>query len=36
MYIERNLIMYAQRKSLSNNYSVTTTLTFINFNQIKF
>jgi hypothetical protein len=36
MYIERNLAMYLKCKSLSNNYSVTTTLTLINFNQIKF
>jgi hypothetical protein len=36
MYIERNLTMYLKSKSLSNNYSVTTTLTLINFNQIKF
>jgi hypothetical protein len=36
MYIERNLTMYLNCKSLSNNYSETTTLTLINFNQIKF
>ena len=36
MYIERNLTMYSKSKSLSNNYSETTTLTLINFNQIKF
>lgn len=38
MYIDRNLTMYSKSKckSLSNNYSETTTLTLINFNQIKF
>ncbi len=36
MYTQRDLTMYDKRKSLSNNYSLKTTLTVINFNQIKF
>lgn len=38
MYNRRNstVRLYNKSKSLSYNYSLTTTLTVINFNQIKF